>query len=73
LEDGRYDVLAPGSLLGAKGHNRGKSEGPLAGFEHFFPMKPMDFVEFLWAKRLKENGIFLLEKGLETLSCQFGV
>jgi predicted AAA+ superfamily ATPase len=66
MEDGRYDILATGSLLGVKGYNRGKSEGPATGFEHFLQMKPMDFEEFLWAKGLDEKVISLLKKSFET-------
>lgn len=49
--DGRYDVIAAGSLLGIKGY--GKDAGvPSVGYETVVNMVPLDFEEFLWA-----NGI----------------
>lgn len=48
--DGRFDVIASGSLLGIKGYNQKYSGGIPVGFEHTVYMKPMDFEEFLWAK-----------------------
>ena len=50
--DGRYDVICTGSLLGIKGYNRKKNRGIPTGFEHIVYMKPMDFEEFLWAKKI---------------------
>ena len=49
IEDGRYDIIATGSLLGIRGYNRKDRDVPL-GFEHTIRMYPMDFEEFLWAK-----------------------
>lgn len=58
--DGRYDVIATGSLLGVKGygnHSRktneeySKTSIPV-GYENIVDMYPLDFEEFLWA-----NGI----------------
>ena len=49
-EDGRFDIIATGSLLGIKGYNKKKSKGVPTGFERIVYMKPMDFEEFLWAK-----------------------
>lgn len=52
FEDGRYDVICIGSLLGIKGYNqKGDSYIPV-GYEEVMCMKPMDFEEFMWA-----NGI----------------
>lgn len=48
IEDGRYDVIATGSLLGIRGYNRKDRDIPV-GFEHTIHMYPMDFEEFLWA------------------------
>lgn len=60
-EDGRFDVIATGSLLGVKGYgekkkkeknqNLGKNSVPV-GYETVLDMYPLDFEEFLWA-----NGI----------------
>lgn len=49
IEDGRYDIIATGSLLGIRGYNRKDRDIPV-GFEHTLHMFPMDFEEFLWAK-----------------------
>ena len=48
VEDGRYDIIATGSLLGIRGYNRKDRDIPV-GFEHTLHMFPMDFEEFLWA------------------------
>lgn len=51
--DGRYDVIATGSLLGVRGYrdNDGYNSIPV-GYEQHINMYPLDFEEFLWA-----NGI----------------
>ena len=53
--DGRYDVIASGSLLGLNGYNRKSSEGPSVGYEIFLDMHGMDFEEFLWAKGVSKE------------------
>lgn len=50
VEDGRYDVIATGSLLGIKGYNQKSSKGVPIGSEQMLSMYPLDFEEFLWAK-----------------------
>ncbi len=55
VEDGRYDVIATGSLLGIKGHNKKKGKGVPTGSEHIVYMYPLDFEEFLWAKGISED------------------
>lgn len=64
MEDGRYDIIATGSLLGIKGYNNKKTKGIPTGFERIVYMKPMDFEEFLWAKGVSENVISYLKKCL---------
>ena len=57
--DGRFDVIASGSLLGVKGYGQsnkkkediGQDSVPV-GYETVIDMYPLDFEEFLWA-----NGI----------------
>ena len=57
--DGRFDVIATGSLLGVKGYGKsrkkneeeGQDSVPV-GYETVIDMYPLDFEEFLWA-----NGI----------------
>ena len=65
MEDGRYDVICTGSLLGIKGYNRKKGKGVPTGFERIIYMKPMDFEEFLWAKGINENVISYLKECYE--------
>ena len=57
MEDGRFDVIATGSLLGLKGYNSKYSGGVSVGFEHTIYMKAMDFEEFLWAIGINESTI----------------
>ena len=61
-EDGRFDIIATGSLLGIKGYNKKKSKGVPTGFERILYMKPMDFEEFLWAKGIGEDVIQYLRE-----------
>ncbi len=49
-EDGRYDIIATGSLLGVNGYNKYHDASIPVGFERQLHMYPMDFKEFLWAK-----------------------
>lgn len=55
IQDGRFDIIASGSLLGIKGYNSNYNGGAPVGFEHTVYMKPMDFEEFLWAKGLNDE------------------
>ena len=64
-EDGRFDIIATGSLLGIKGYNKKKGKGIPTGFERIVYMKPMDFEEFLWAKGIGENVIAYLRECFE--------
>ena len=57
--DGRYDVIATGSLLGVKGYGEPKSVP--VGFETMLTMVPMDFEEFLWANGIDEKLIAMLK------------
>lgn len=56
--DGRFDVIATGSLLGVKGYGKtkkkeeGGQDSVPVGYETVIDMYPLDFEEFLWA-----NGI----------------
>ena len=62
MEDGRFDIIATGSLLGIKGYNKKYSGGVSVGYEHTVYMKAMDFEEFLWAKGINEDVIDYLKK-----------
>lgn len=56
-EDGRFDVICTGSLLGIKGYriNKSPSRGIAVGSEEQIEMFPMDFEEFLWAFNIDKN------------------
>ncbi len=61
--DGRFDIIATGSLLGVLGYNRRKDVSIPVGFESFLEMHAMDFEEFLWAQNYDEKHIdYLIEK-----------
>lgn len=60
--DGRFDVIATGSLLGVHGYGKGgkkreKEEGADSvpvGYETVIDMHPLDFEEFLWANGISD-------------------
>ncbi len=75
-EDGRFDVIATGSLLGVQGYgdelkkkhrklidkkNLGINSVPV-GYEDIVEMHPLDFEEFLWANGVKPEVIKALHK-----------
>lgn len=71
--DGRFDIIATGSLLGVKGYgkkiNNGNVEHPRSipvGYEEIIEMYPLDFEEFLWANGIKDNVLETLRKCLDT-------
>ena len=53
-EDGRYDVICSGSLMGI---NYNEIESNSVGNKIDYTMRPLDFEEFLWAKGYKEEQI----------------
>lgn len=53
-EDGRYDVICSGSLLGV---NYKKISSVPVGFKEEYTMFSLDFEEFLWANGYEENQI----------------
>ncbi len=75
-EDGRFDVIATGSLLGVQGYGdeKAKSHRKLTsqkesginsvpvGSEDIIEMYPLDFEEFLWANGISEEVIEALKK-----------
>ncbi len=61
--DGRYDVLATGSLLGVSGYGEPKSVP--VGYETMITMVPMDFEEFLWANGIDGKIIAFLKECLK--------
>ena len=63
--DGRYDVVASGSLLGIKYKGRKAREKHVpksipVGYERQVTMHSLDFEEFLWAKGVTEDAIDIL-------------
>lgn len=56
-EDGRFDVIATGSLLGVQGYN-----SVPVGSEDIVEMYPLDFEEFLWANNISTEVIDALKK-----------
>ncbi len=61
--DGRYDVIATGSLLGVNGYGKEPRSIPV-GYETIITMYPLDFEEFLWANGISEDVISLLKEHL---------
>lgn len=63
--DGRFDVIATGSLLGVKGYGKGKKkkedlegqDSVPVGYETVIDMYPLDFEEFLWANGIRNDVI----------------
>ena len=69
-EDGRYDVISSGSLLGLTYAEEGDSdveepESVPTGYEDFITMNSMDFEEFLWAEGYREDAIDILRSYYE--------
>ena len=77
-EDGRYDIIATGSLLGVQGYGqekkkkrtmraarqeRGSNSVPV-GYEQIVEMYPLDFEEFLWANNMSGEVIEVLKRCL---------
>lgn len=63
--DGRYDVIATGSLLGVNGYGENATSIPV-GYESTLKMQPLDFEEFLWANNISDAVINLLRNCLQT-------
>lgn len=58
VEDGQYDYIESGSLLGI--NYKDVSSYPV-GFEHELDMYPLDFEEFLWACNISKDVIEMLK------------
>lgn len=69
--DGRFDVIATGSLLGVKGYgekkrdNVGGQDSVPVGYETVVEMYPLDFEEFLWANGISDAVISSLKSCFE--------
>lgn len=74
--DGRFDVIATGSLLGVKGYGRhekknkdaGGEDSVPVGYETIVEMYPLDFEEFLWANGVGEKVIDTVKSCFENES-----
>ena len=62
VEDGRFDYIETGSLLGVR-YKEVKSYP--VGFEEIYRMYPMDFEEYLWANGVQESTIAYLKECYE--------
>lgn len=70
-EDGRYDVITSGSLLGLTYAENGDSEAEEpesvpTGYEDFMTMYSLDFEEFLWANGYSPDAVNLLREYFES-------
>ncbi len=63
-EDGRFDVIGTGSLLGVKGYGKQPKSIPV-GSETVLEMHPLDFEEFLWANGISSSVIGFLKSCFE--------
>ena len=63
--DGRYDVIATGSLLGVSGYNSAPASIPV-GYETVVDMYPLDFEEFIMACGINSQAISLLRQCLNS-------
>ncbi len=63
-EDGRFDVIGTGSLLGVKGYGKQPKSVPV-GSETIIEMHPLDFEEFLWANDISPQIIEKLKECLD--------
>ena len=70
-QDGRYEVMCTGSLLGVNGYKtpeekKEEEEASIpVGFEDIVEMYPMDFEEWLWANGIKSIHLEYLKKCLD--------
>jgi len=70
-QDGRFDVICTGSLLGVHGYKskeellEEESASIPVGYEQIEIMYPMDFEEWLWANGIEQRHVDYLRKCLE--------
>lgn len=74
--DGRFDIIATGSLLGVKGYgsreavniSKTGADSVPVGYETILDMYPLDFEEFLWANGIGANVIDIIKSCFENES-----
>lgn len=62
-EDGRFDVIASGSLLGL---DHGRPQSYPVGFLSYLDMAPLSFEEFLWANGISDSVIRKLRQHFDS-------
>lgn len=69
--DGRFDIIATGSLLGVRGYGKNRTKNvdgqdsiPV-GYETMIEMYPLDFEEFLWANGINDKVIDMVKSCFE--------
>ena len=71
-QDGRYDVICTGSLLGVRGYKspsqqqREQRSTIPVGSEEYLEMYPMDFEEWLWANGVQPPVLDMLQEALSS-------
>lgn len=65
--DGRYDVIASGSLLGLSGYNEEMEQYIPVGYEYIVHFHPMDFEEFAYACGYPKSTFDALKAKLEKM------
>lgn len=65
--DGRYDIIATGSLLGIRGYSKNDFKSIPTGFEYFINMKSLDFEEYLLARGIKREIIDTMKNNIISL------
>ena len=65
VEDGRFDYIESGSLMGVR--HKEVASYPV-GFEELYRMYPMDFEEFLWANGVQQSTIDYLRGCFDSLT-----
>lgn len=69
--DGRFDIMATGSLLGVRGYGKGEKkmysgqDSIPVGYETVVEMYPLDFEEFLWANGITDRIIATVKSCFE--------
>lgn len=67
-EDGRFDIIATGSLLGVANYRKWQKEAIPTGSEEFLKMTSLDFEEFLWAIGASQDFIDRLKESVASFS-----
>ncbi len=66
-QDGRFDVIGSGSLLGVRFRELADAPSLPVGYERQITMHPLDFEEFLWARGYNQAAIDLLRGYFERI------